>query len=160
MRKSLLLELIVLISVMTAAARGPPGLPFNVYGYVLDETGAPIADAYVTVNSTVDQKTTRTDSLGRYVATISISGAGDTLTVVAEIGEASGTSSSTVPKGSPNMMINVTVPLGQGKVTSTTKTVPSTPTEAGPLSFFVPVAFFVVALAALILVARRVLSRR
>jgi len=159
MRKCLLLELIVLIS-MTAAARGPPGLPFNVYGYVLDETGAPIADAYVTVNSTVDQKTTRTDSLGRYVATISISGAGDALTVVAQVGEASGTSSSVAPKGSPNMMINVTVPLGQGKVTSTTKTVPSTPTEAGPSALFVPVAFFVVALAALILVARRILSRR
>lgn len=159
MKRLLLLQLILLIASMVTSNQGPPGVPFNVYGYVLDETGAPVADAYVAVNSTIDQGTTRTDSLGRYVATISITGSGDQLKVVAQAGGASGTSHSIAPKGSPNLMINVTITVGGLETSSTTETAPSTTAQPTSWSFFLPVAL-IVGLAALILAARSILSRR
>ena len=86
-----------------------PGVPFNVYGYVKDEQGSPVAGASVTVTSPIDQGSTATDSQGRYAVTLSVNGAGDAITVRATSGSNSGSASGTVPSGSSSMRIDVTL---------------------------------------------------
>ncbi|MFB0569675.1 MAG: carboxypeptidase-like regulatory domain-containing protein [Nitrososphaeria archaeon] len=84
------------------------GLPFSVYGYVTDEQ-RPVEGAIVTVNSSIDQKSTTSLPNGAYAITgLSVTGPGDTLAVTASKGPKSGSASATAPDA-PNMQIDVTV---------------------------------------------------
>jgi|GEM_PF-6124117 hypothetical protein len=86
-----------------------PGVPFNVYGYVKDDFGNPIAGASVTVKSPIDQVSTTTNSEGKYAVTLSINGPGDQIQVTATYGARSGSASGTVPSGTSSMQIDVVV---------------------------------------------------
>jgi len=86
-----------------------PGVPFNVYGYVKDDSGSPVTGAAVTVRSPIDQGSTTTDSEGRYAVTLSVNGPGDSISVSATHGSLSGSASGTVPSGTSSMQIDVTL---------------------------------------------------
>jgi len=85
------------------------GVPFNVYGYVKDDLGNPIAGASIIVQSPIDQKSTTTDSQGRYAVTLSINGPGDSITVTAIYDGRSGSASGTVPSSTSSMQIDITI---------------------------------------------------
>lgn len=108
------------------------GVPFNVYGYVKDEQGAPLVGASVTVRSPIDQGSATTDSQGRYAVTVSVNGAGDIISVSATHGEKSGSSSGTVPSGSSSMQIDVICPRLSSTITCSAS--PSTVVPGGSVT--------------------------
>jgi len=104
-----------------------PGLPFTVYGYVHDQSGAPVSGAYVTVQSPLESRTSISDSQGKYWVTISINGVGDAIKVTASKDGAQAGASGTVPSGSSSLRLDVSI---RSAATTTSTTIPPTTTKA------------------------------